>query len=468
MKGYFGWCGPTAISTQTWGWDRPQTADFDWTLRRWDSRAFTRAIKFPSGEMPDSALTRGKPDFIFGKKYDGTGGTSGATIDEIEFHSNFRRAEKDGPNYAFLGIVPPAVVDPVSAAQAQQQQNQQTGTNTPVVIEFNGIDASADEIDVHLGFTDGGNLYSPSGLGVDPNTFADDGGVIKIDDELILYEQFDPASGKFTNCRRGAFGTEPASHEYEAIVAPVWAFPCSILVSSINTTSGDYELKSTADFPDDGYFRVGLSGEIIGYTDWNVNNHLAAPLGRIDPTTDRDPSVDSKRVGGSIFRGRFGTIPAAASQGDVVVAMPFRVYDRYAEHADDPEQSYLGLSWTKHGAIWKRISWDAEPRTNIEVVALLRFSGGPAWDADRIIHVGQEGIPDTDRRKWLYQITDPKAENLLNIEADRIEVRLGVRYARGAYDPFGLAIAPDSWKETPEIRRIVVEYVSPPQVLTQE
>jgi hypothetical protein len=101
-------------------------------------------------------------------------------------------------------------------------------------------------------------------------------------------------------------------------------------------------------------------------------------------------------------------------------------------------------------------------------VALLRFSGGPAWDADRIIHVGQEGIPYTDRRKWLYQITDPKAENLLNIEADRIEVRLGVRYARGAYDPFGLAIAPDSWKETPEIRRIVVEYVSPPQVLTQE
>ena len=100
-------------------------------------------------------------------------------------------------------------------------------------------------------------------------------------------------------------------------------------------------------------------------------------------------------------------------------------------------------------------------------MALIRFSGGPAWDSDKIIHVGTDAVPAEDRRKYLYQITDPKAENLLNVEADRIEVRVGVRFDKGAYDRIA-QIAPDSWKETPSIRKVVVEYVSPPQVLTQE
>jgi hypothetical protein len=466
-NGYVGWCGPTGAPTQTWGWDRPQTTDGKYAMQHWDSRAFTRALKFPSGELPDSALTKAKPDFRFGKKYDDSGGVSPATIDEISFKSDFKRAAKDRPNYAFLGAVPQQIVDPAAAAQAQQSQGSGATTvaNLP---NFVGIDEKTDEIDVHLGFNDESG-YHASGLPIDPNTFADDGGVLKVDDELILYEQFDTASGKFTGCKRGAFGTTPNPHDYEAVVSGVWSFPCSVLTAGIDTTSGSYDLKNAKDFPEDGYLRVGLSSEVIGYTDWDENNHLSAPLGRIDPTTAPvDPLNASKKVGGSIFRGRFGTIPAAANQGDVVVAMPFRVYDRYAEHADDPEQSYLELSWTKHGAIFKRITWEAQPIKFVEVVALVRFSGGPAWDADKIIHVGQDAIPTEDRRKWLYQITDPKAENLLNIEADRVEVRIGVRFDKGAYDPLGQAIAPDYWKESPQIRKVVVEYVAPPQVLTQE
>jgi len=462
-----GWCGPTGAPTQTWGWDRPQTTDSVQTLSRWDSRAFTRALKFPSGEMPDSALTKAKPDFGFGRKYDGSGGVSSATSDEINFRSNFQRALKDRPDYALLGVVPPQVVDPSAVVQAPSGSGSGSGT-TANLPNFVGIDETTDEIDVHLGYADSSGNHA-NGLPIDSKTFPDDGGVLKIDDELILYKDFDTASGKFTGCKRGAFGTTPSAHDYSARVTPIDAFPCSQLQTGIDTTSGSYDLKDASDFPDDGYLRVGLSSEVIGYTDWDVNNHLSAPLGRIDQTAKQyKPSDTSKQVGGSIFRGRYGTIPQTANAGDVAIAMPFRVYDRYAEHADDPEQSYLELSWTKHGAIFKRITWEAQPIKFVEVVALVRFSGGPAWDADKIIHVGQDAIPTEDRRKWLYQITDPKAENLLNVEADRVEVRIGVRFDKGAYDPFGQAIAPDYWKESPQIRKVVVEYVAPPQVLTQE
>lgn len=463
--GYKGWAGPSSSPVQAWGWDRPNGVDGINALRRWDSRAFTRLLKFPCGEPPDGAVTKGRQDVSFGKKYDGSGALTKGTYDEIWVNSTFKRAQKDRPDYAFLGVVPAAVGDPSSVQQQAPSGSNTTTTNLP---SFVGIDASTDEIDVHMPFLDQSYVFHPFGLPIDANTYSSAGGVIKIDDELILFQQFDASSGKFTGCKRGAFNTTPATHEYEAYVAPICAFPCSQITAGIDLTSGSYELKDATDFPDAGYLRVGLGSEIIGYTDWDVNNHLSAPLGRIDNSaTARGSTNQGKQVGGAIFRGRFGTIAQTYNSGDVAIAMPFRVDDRYAEHADDPEQSYLQCSWTKHGAVYKRITWDAEPIKNVEIVALIRFSGGPAWDSDKIIHVGQDTMPGEDRRQYLYQITDAKAENLLNVEADRVEVRLGVRFDKGAYDRLA-TLAPDEWKQTPQIRKVTVEYVAPPQVLTQE
>jgi hypothetical protein len=459
--GYMGWCGLTAVTSQAWLWDRPQGNDGNYAMRRWDSRAWTRALKFPCGEMPDGAVTKASQNILFGKKYDNSGGTTGATIDELAFWQ-FKRAPKNRADYTFVGSVPPEVADANLPAPPAG-----TPVNPPV---FNGINDKEDEINVHLPVLDeSGQVLLPYGIPVHPDTYSVDGGVLQIDDELILYEEFDAGNGKFRGCTRGAFNTDPKPHGYGARVVGVNSFPATRLTSPIDTSTASYELEDTTDFPDDGYIRIALSGEIIGYTNWDVKT-LTAPLGRFDPTKDntpRDPNSEHKKVAGSIFRGRFGTVPQAASAGDVAIAMPFRVYDRYAERADDPEQSYLQLSWTKHGAIWKRISWDEEPRKFVNVVALIRFSGGPAWDSDKIIKVGQEQMPSDDRRQYLYQLDDPTAINLLNVEADRIEVRIGVRFEAGAYDRLA-DVAPDSWKETPAIRKVTVEYVAPPQVLTQE
>ena len=131
------------------------------------------------------------------------------------------------------------------------------------------------------------------------------------------------------------------------------------------------------------------------------------------------------------------------------------------------ENSYTQFSWTKENAIWKRVTWDEQPVKNVEVIALVRFSGGPAWDSDRVIRVGQQDVPKEDRRGWLYEITDPAAMNLLNVESDRIEVRLMVRFAKGSYDRAAVP-RPNEWKLTPHIRRVLVEYVAPGAVLSQE
>lgn len=462
--GYKGWWAPTTAPIQSWNWDRPQGSDGNAALRRWDSRAWTRALKFPSGEMPDGALTKASESIVFGKKYDKSGGVSTATIDEIAFW-NFKRPQlKDRPAYTFLGTVPPEVADPNVAAQQAQ-----SGT-PPVPVSYVGIDDKADQINVHLPVLDSsGQVLYPYGTPVDPDTYSKDGGIIKIDDELILFEEFDAGQGKFTNCVRGAFGTDPKPHQYEARVVPFFAYPTSRLTAAIDTSTASYQIEDTSDFADDGYIRIGLNSEIIGYTYWEVGN-LTAPLARLDPAKDntpRDPNTAKKNVAGSIFRGRFGTVPQAANAGEIAVAMPFRVYDRYAERADDPEQSYLQASWTRHGAIFKRISWDELPMDNIDIQVLLRFSGGPPWDSDKIVHVGQDLMPTDDRRQYLYQLSDPTAPNTINVEADRIEVRIGVRFGNLAYDRTA-QIAPDSWKETPAIRKLVVEYVAPPQVLSQE
>jgi hypothetical protein len=271
-------------------------------------------------------------------------------------------------------------------------------------------------------------------------------------------------------CVRGRFGTTAKPHQYGAIVFPVETFAMSSLVSDADETTASFELTDSTDFPDDGYLRIDDGLELVGYTE-NKNNRLSGPLGRIDPGTDEPArpgqAANEKKAAGGIFRGRFGTLPQGYAQGAIVMAMPFRHYDRYAERTDDPENAYAQFSWTRENSVWKRVAWDEFPVKNVEFVALVRFSGGPPWDSERIIRVGQQEIPKTDRRGWLYEITDPRAENLLNVEADRIEVRVAVRFAKGAYDRT-VTPRPNEWKLTPWLQKVVVEYVSPSSVLSQE
>ena len=455
--GYGSWMAFTQPTIQRWKWDRPQD---ETDLRRYPSAAWTRVLKFPSMEMPDGLLTANVEKFRFGKRFDDGGGAAGATIDEVTFHELQFPAD-DRRDYAFLGIVPAQLYTTGNAGTSQQP------------LKFNGIDEKTDEIPVFMPY------YVPAiravainGLPIPDEVFRSDGGLIRIDDELILYSSFDPSSGTFSGCVRGRFGTTARPHQYGAILIPVETYAMSRLVADADESTAAFELADASDFPLDGYLRIDDALELIGYTEIQGNS-LSGPLGRIDPGAStpkpNNTNRDQARVGGALFRGRFGTTPTGYSQGAVALAMPFRHYDRFAERSDDPENSYTQFSWTKENAVWKRVTWDEQPVKNVEVLALVRFAGGPAWDSDKVIRLPgeQSRIPKENRAGFLYEIADPKAENLLNVESDRIEVRLMARFAKGAYDRT-LAPRPNEWKETPWFKKVVVEYVAPSAVMSQE
>ncbi|MCE9634156.1 MAG: LamG domain-containing protein [Planctomycetes bacterium] len=450
------WVAPTQQTIQTWQWDRPTDVN---DMRRYPSQAFTRAIKFPSGEMPDQILTANVEKVRFGARYDNAGGTTPAIVDELTFPL-LQVPPDDRRDWVFLGQVPAQIFTAPTTST----------TTTTTALKFVGIDEKTDSIPIFMPFYDP-NIRGivQQGLPIPAEVFRADGGIVRIDEELILYSSIDTEAGTLQGCVRGRFGTPAKSHEYGAIIIPVETFPTSILMAGVDESSASYEISDPSDFPDDGCLRIGDGLELIGYTEIS-GNQLTGPLGRIDSNaagTQVKPGQEDKRVGGALFRGRFGTTPAGYQQGDVVLAMPWRHYDRYAERSDDPENAYSQFSWTKSNAIWKRVTWDENPVKNVEVIALVRFSGGPAWDADKIIRVGQEEIPKSNRNAFLYEITDPKAENLLNVEADRIEVRLMVRFAKGAYDR-NMTPRPNEWKQTPWVQKVVVEYVAPSSVMSQE
>jgi len=45
-----------------------------------------------------------------------------------------------------------------------------------------------------------------NGLPIPAEVFRADGGILRIDDELVLYSNFDAGAGKFTGCERAVSG----------------------------------------------------------------------------------------------------------------------------------------------------------------------------------------------------------------------------------------------------------------------
>ena len=59
--------------------------------------------------------------------------------------------------------------------------------------------------------------------------------------------------------------------------------------------------------------------------------------------------------------------------------------------------------------------------------------------------------------KFLYAMEDSRADNLINLQADRIEVRIFMIYEDSAFnweDPSAIG-----WKSTPQVQSFGIEYV---------
>jgi hypothetical protein len=109
---------------------------------------------------------------------------------------------------------------------------------------------------------------------------------------------------------------------------------------------------------------------------------------------------------------------------------------------------------------------------HVDIHLLVRFDGGPNWDEDRkFVELGVDAMPTTDKKSYLYLITNPHEENRLDIRSDRIEVRVLFVYQPGAYqrseegDDF---VMPNEWKDTPRLKALRIEYIAPKTVLYHE
>jgi hypothetical protein len=177
-------------------------------------------------------------------------------------------------------------------------------------------------------------------------------------------------------------------------------------------------------------------------------------------------------IGGGLFRGRYGTDATAADSGVAVFWQPVRTWDRFAEFSDDPELSYFYLSAQLTDAFVKRIYWDegtVPERVNVRVLA--RLNEAADWNAqgDRILYLSTDGstmpqgrdvrtLKNENPLKFLRLMETPQADNLINLQAEKVECRMFVIYEQGAYqwnEPAALG-----WKFSPKVNAFHIEHMT--------
>src|SRR5205814_2111108 len=198
---------------------------------------------------------------------------------------------------------------------------------------------------------------------------------------------------------------------------------------------------------------VLIDSEVLGF-EWNGGNglNLGMPV-RWDGTT-------------GLYRGMFGTAPAAHQAAtSLVYGIPWRYHDTYKAQEFDSSMAYFQWSAKMELANWRTFLWKEVPINdpNVVVHSLVRFDGkGEFFDRPAI----------SDNVLLMEFLTPPQSGAKLNRvshlnEAGQLDVRFYVEYRPGSYDasqPWNAM----SWKKTPKIREIQVEYDRPMQTLYHE
>ncbi len=293
--------------------------------------------------------------------------------------------------------------------------------------------------------------------------FSQNGGAVVIGSELIGYANArttsetvvpnpaDPQQSlalrliELQECTRGYLGTQAAAHRLLDAIHKHPGMAVIALDKAVGTTDSDFTVKNDRNgnsgagsippvngIPADGY--VLIDDELIG----TVN----AQPGRL--TMPRRGESDE-----GIYRGAFGTRAASHGRDTLVYALPFRYHDRHRDLAWDDSMSHYTITRRATGATWKRVTWTADvPDRRLGVKVLVRIDGAPAWDAE-----------PTNRAGGLYQFTDEKAPNALEVVGDQIELRFVFTFGKDSFVFNDLNEA--AWKKTPRLQSVRVEYEQP-------
>lgn len=381
-----------------------------------DSRLIARLSCFPSGERP-RAVSR----MAIG------GGASGTQ-----------------------GAIPAAVVDEIVFGDAQ------FGRATPLVSPEDVAGATlfltknVDEGSTSIQVAPKAIRVSLSNIGSDHEYLADmpaDAGLLRIGDEILAYKTLTAGTGdiEVANSGRGLLGSRAQAHEIGEPVMFLENHVVSVLSGALSAGDAKITLASTEDFPTQGTVLIG--GELISYT---RQRESALEMPRASSAPGK---MDQK--GDGLFRGRFGTLPAAHQAGEAVILFPTRYPDLWADRADAPELSYFGLSLDQPSAWFSACYFSKVDTQSARIGVLQRTRSDAPWDAD----------PETDSRLAVFWQGEKEGGQLkIGKQADRLEWRIFVDYMPGAFDlKTGL---PHGWKESPRLKLFSVFYRAPSLVLS--
>ncbi|MBL8861301.1 MAG: hypothetical protein JNK02_04735 [Planctomycetes bacterium] len=376
-----------------------------------DTRLLARIVLFPSGERP-RAVSRVR----IGGGADGSG-----------------------------AVVPSAVVDEIAFGDAQ------FGRNVPAESReaMNGaslvLDADLDEAGRALTIRPKTMRAAIGNTGWIDDVLpqlAPNGGLLRIGDEILAYRSYDASSGRVQLAAdgRGLLGTKPGAHELEDPVLWLEHRVATVLTAGAGPADAQLTLANVEGFPPEGLVLVG--SELIHYTRIR-GSALEMPRASSNPG-----ALDGRGEG--LFRGRFGTTPAAHAAGDAVILFPVRYPDRWARRADAPELAYFGFEIGQPSAFWNSIWFQKQDADAARIGALVRTDPAAPWDAD----------PDADARlRLLWQGDVDGQAHPLGRQADRLSARVFVEYQPGAFD---LATgAPHGWRQTPRLTSLAAFYLAP-------
>ena len=413
---------------------------------------YVRILKFPSGELPDTIATGGRA--FAGGNASGEVASNDGYIDELRV-TPFQPDRFVLWNHSEMNLV----------GQIQNQPGQPPVVSGGGVGSSSGIDESTDEIPIaRVDWM----ISNPRGFGQTPRFYIlpdgrrilfeeditgtalprNDAGLIMIDEEIIAFRSIGTGAGggpALLDCERGLMNTIATSHGWGTNVVVLDFVTVSMLQGGADATTNRFEIADP-----NGFYQSGgtilVNEEMVHYT--GVEQRALVMPSRIDSDGDTE---------GGLFRGRFGTQPGAHDAQAIVLEMPFRYWDRYADRQDAADLSWYGLSLDLPGAFFNQLVFEEyKPNEYTDIEVLARTDPNVPWSAD----------PGKTAGLFLFGDSDEGEPNSIATAGEGLGIRVLFRYLSGAFDP--LTLRAHGWKSTPQLRSLSVSYLDQTRVLTRE
>lgn len=295
---------------------------------------------------------------------------------------------------------------------------------------------------------------TPTGAGLgpvrgNPDSWRD-GSIHLTDDELIAVVDATQAGQGSSNLvlLRGALGSTPRAQSGETVGWRLPWPPVAIAQGGLGGARGEViGLRGGDEFrdrPDGG-----------GYAAIDRGN--GSPWAGVWPYVGKDKGgirrpVDLQDRG--TFSFAFGSNLGPPQQNDLVIDLPFRAHDRYADRTSSLQGVFFQAARELPGAYVTAVEWDETlPDSWCEVKVAVRLDGDPGWDAEPAREAGTPG------RLWVFD--DPRQKNEIMCRAERVELRVYVTWKPGA-------LYKDAWKRPALVGAVRVKYRQPVRVLRRE